>query len=57
MIDMKPKYPCTQCGKDAFVGYTAHKKGDWGGVVKKGERLCTGCFKKRGGPDIFRKSA
>ena len=44
------KFPCTQCRGDAFVGYTASKEhGDWGGLVKIGERLCSRCFQARGG--------
>jgi hypothetical protein len=43
------EYPCTVCGKDAFIGYG---KG-WGGLVRKGERLCTRCFQERGGKRIL----
>jgi hypothetical protein len=50
----KPKqYLCTECAKDAFLGYTAGKDADWGGRVRPGERLCTSCFKKRGGESFF----
>jgi hypothetical protein len=42
-------YPCTDCDGDATIGYG---KG-WDGKVKNGERLCTRCFSKRGGPRIF----
>jgi hypothetical protein len=38
------KYPCTQCGGDALVGFVANKPGDWYGKINVGERLCTGCF-------------
>lgn len=44
-----PEFPCTQCGGDAFVGYSANKGSDWDGKVKIGERLCTSCFQSRGG--------
>lgn len=44
------EFPCTECGGDAFVAYAAGKKNDaWNGKVKRGERLCTACFVKRGG--------
>jgi hypothetical protein len=46
---VEPQHPCTACGGDASVGYG---KG-WDGKVKKGERLCTPCFQKRGGVNIF----
>ena len=50
-----PAYPCTQCGGDATIAYLAGKKKgkDWGGKVKKGERLCTRCFQQRGGKKIY----
>jgi hypothetical protein len=57
------KYPCTECGGDAFIAYSAStiksgkRKGEeedsWGGLVKAGERLCTSCFRKRGGIPFF----
>ena len=50
---MTPEFPCTECGGDAFIGYCANKKGDWGGKVNPGERLCTRCFQKRGGGNFF----
>lgn len=41
-----PEYPCTQCGGDAYVGFT-----DWlgpdGQVIDKAERLCSRCAKER----------
>ena len=42
-------YPCTDCGRDAFIGYTSGK-GDlsWDGKIKKGERVCLPCGRKRG---------
>lgn len=43
------EFPCTECAGDAFVGYAE----GWQGQVKKGERLCTRCFQKRGGKNIF----
>lgn len=51
----KPEYPCTDCGGDAYIGYAAgkEKNSDWNGLLKKVERLCTGCFKKRGGKKFF----
>jgi len=51
-IRAEKKYPCTQCGEDAYLGYT----GGWDGAVKEGERLCTRCFKRRGGKPIFGNS-
>jgi hypothetical protein len=47
------EFPCTECGRDAYIGYTAGKTGDWDGKVKPGERLCTSCFTKRGGANFF----
>jgi hypothetical protein len=44
-----PKWPCTQCGRDATIAYSAKKGSDWGGKVKIGERLCLSCFRDRGG--------
>lgn len=49
---MEPKYPCTQCRGDAFIGYGP----GWSEKVQAGERLCTRCFKARGGENIFAKS-
>lgn len=53
MSDVKtpPKYPCSECGKDSLVRYCCGKGrgADWGGLVKKGENLCSFCFQKRGG--------
>lgn len=45
------EFPCSQCGGDAMIGYTAgrRKGSDWNGKVKRGERLCTACFQRRGG--------
>ena len=42
------EYPCTECGGDAFIAYSAKKNGDWGGLVKPGERICLPCGKRRG---------
>lgn len=52
------KYPCTECGGDAFIGYCARtitrgkNKGkqvsSWDGKVKPGEILCLSCGRKRG---------
>jgi hypothetical protein len=50
-------YPCTECSGDAFLGYSARKKSGWGGAVKKGERLCTACFRKRTGFDMFSRAS
>jgi hypothetical protein len=51
---MKPEYPCTACGSDAFISYSAGKrKSAWGGLVQRGERLCTRCFQSRGGVNFF----
>ena len=52
----KIDYPCTECGGDAFIGYSANKKETWDGKVKPGERLCTSCFQKRGGMNFFANS-
>jgi hypothetical protein len=49
----EPEYPCTECGGDAFIGYGSDKEDCWQGKVKKGERLCTQCFQKRGGINFF----
>lgn len=48
-VPAKPKFSCTECGGDALVGYG----NGWEGRVKKGERLCTRCFQKRGGENFF----
>jgi hypothetical protein len=46
----QPRYPCTECGKEAYLRYGWGPRGqDWGGKTKKGEKLCTSCFQKRGG--------
>lgn len=37
-------YPCTDCKGDAFAGYGP----GWGGLIKKGERVCLPCGRKRG---------
>lgn len=47
------QYPCTECAGDAYIGYIGKRIGDWGGKVKPGERLCSRCFRKRGGVLIF----
>lgn len=47
------KYKCTECSGNAFIAYGSDKKDSWGGLVKAGERLCTKCFKKRGGKAFF----
>lgn len=46
-------HPCTECGGEAYMGYTANKTSDWGGLVKNGERLCDKCFRRRGGRSVF----
>jgi hypothetical protein len=43
------EFACTECGGDAFLGYSE----GWNGKVTKGERLCTYCFRKRGGVRIL----
>ena len=48
-----PQWPCTECGRDAMIAYSAAKGRDWNGKVKIGERLCTSCFRKRGGVNFF----
>lgn len=57
MSEAKPKFewPCTECGGDAKIAYSAGKKRgqDWNGKVKAGERLCTRCFQNRGGHDFL----
>ena len=45
-------YPCSECGRNAFIRYS-WKRGGWGGLVKKGEHLCTKCFEARGGKRMF----
>ena len=44
---MNKNYKCTDCGKDAEVAYIAKSKKDWNGLIKKGERLCVNCGRKR----------
>ena len=52
-VEPPKQYLCTECGGDAYIAYSADKNGDWGGLVKVGERVCTRCFRKRGGKAIF----
>jgi len=47
-IEPPKLYKCTDCGGDATCAYTANKKMDWGGKIKKGERICFPCGRKRG---------
>lgn len=47
------EYPCTECGGDATIGYGSEDKESWDGITKKGDRLCTSCFRKRGGVSFF----
>ena len=51
--ELKREYPCTSCDGDATIGYGSDKKDGWDGKTKKGERLCTKCFQKRGGIRVF----
>jgi hypothetical protein len=56
--EIKEKYICTDCGKDATLAYCAKtitkgkRKGQevasWNGLVKPYERLCMLCGRKRG---------
>ena len=41
------EYVCTECGGDAFIAYIVKDRDDWGGLIKKGERLCLVCGRKR----------
>jgi len=41
------KYPCTECGKNAWLGYSNWKNKDGDVVIKKSERLCTKCKDQR----------
>lgn len=60
---MAYQYPCTECNGDATIAYIpdrikqGKRKGEekpgWDGLVLPGERLCSRCFKKRGGRLIF----
>lgn len=54
-VERPREYPCTQCGGDAFLAYTAGEEpgADWGGRVKRGERICLRCFRSRGGKAIL----
>lgn len=52
MMSNKPKYRCTDCGGDAFVGYSNVACADEV-LVRKDERLCLRCCKKRGVPDFI----
>ena len=47
------KYKCTNCGEDAEIAYIAKTKKDWDGQIKKGERLCIKCGKRRLGKWAF----
>lgn len=42
------QWPCTACGGDATIAYTARGTADWGGLVRRGERLCLACGRRRG---------
>ena len=41
------EYPCTDCGGDAFVGFSGWI-GPSGNVIGEEERICPSCAKKRG---------
>lgn len=42
------RWICTNCGKDATVAYIYKRNtNNWGGLVKKGERLCFSCGRTR----------
>lgn len=43
------EYPCTECKGNAYVGYSHWRRSDRKKpFIKKGERLCLSCAKKRG---------
>lgn len=52
------KFPCTECGGDAYIGYSSEtitrgknkgkQKSTWDGKVQPGERICLSCGRKRG---------
>ncbi len=46
-IKSPPSYKCTECGGDAFIGFTKWSGPD-GEIVSKNERLCSRCLAKRG---------
>jgi len=52
---VRMNYVCTSCGGDATVAYTCDEKRltSWNGLVKRGERVCSKCFQKRGGKRLF----
>lgn len=62
-LDPAHEWPCTECGGDATVAYCpatikrGKRKGQeepsWDGLVQPGERLCTSCFRNRGGVPFF----
>lgn len=43
------RYPCTDCGGDAYVGMSDWK-GPGGQLIGKDERLCISCGRKRSVP-------
>lgn len=55
---MTNKYPCTECGQEAYIAYVPDKikrgknKGieipGWSGKIIPGERICMSCGRKRG---------
>ena len=52
------KYPCTQCGGDAYIAWANDKKKNidcFGAILKPGERLCLTCGRKRGVNFSFQK--
>ena len=46
-------YKCTECKGDATVAMTMWKDSDGNSYIKKGERLCMPCTKKRTGHRMF----
>lgn len=40
-------YPCTDCGGDAYFGYSNWKDASGRVIIEKKERLCQRCFEKR----------
>lgn len=41
------EFPCTECGCDAFIGYSNWIDRTGAKIIKDKERLCTKCARKR----------
>ena len=51
------EFPCTECGGDAYVGMSSLGESSGRVLIRKGERLCMRCAKRRGGFNPFESNA